>query len=84
MRGHELRWVQDGNFWSSGGVTNGNDLVAAYARATPKYFPRPLVELVCEQLEVGDRPQQYLKEMNLGKHIQDLIAASGNVATTAA
>ncbi|KAI1127706.1 class I glutamine amidotransferase-like protein [Nemania abortiva] len=84
MRGHELRWVQDGNFWSSGGVTNGNDLVAAYARATPKYFPRPLVELICEQLEVGDRPQEYIKEMTLEKHIGELIAASGNVPTTAA
>ncbi|KAI1157166.1 class I glutamine amidotransferase-like protein [Nemania diffusa] len=84
MRGHELRWVQDGNFWSSGGVTNGNDLVAAYARAKPEYFPRPLVELICEQLEVGDRPQEYLKEMSLGKHIGDLIAASGNAAKVAA
>ncbi|RWA12270.1 hypothetical protein EKO27_g2838 [Xylaria grammica] len=61
MKGYELRWIQDGNFWSSGGVTNGNDLVAAYCRATPKYFPRPLVELVCEQLEVGDRPQEYVR-----------------------
>ncbi|KAI0409596.1 class I glutamine amidotransferase-like protein [Xylaria palmicola] len=77
MRGHELRWIQDGNFWSSGGVTNGNDLVAAYARATPKYFPRALVELTCEQLEVGDRPQEYTKEMTIEKHIGELMAASG-------
>ncbi|KAI0446798.1 class I glutamine amidotransferase-like protein [Xylaria telfairii] len=61
MQGHKLRWVQNGHFWSSGGITNGNDLVAAYARATPKYFPRPLVELICEELDVGDRPQEYLK-----------------------
>ncbi|KAI0195959.1 class I glutamine amidotransferase-like protein [Astrocystis sublimbata] len=61
LRGDELRWVQDGNFWSSGGVTNGNDLVAAYARASPKYFPRPIVEIACEGLEVGDRDQKYLK-----------------------
>ncbi|KAI1734232.1 class I glutamine amidotransferase-like protein [Xylaria scruposa] len=84
MRGHELRWIQDGNFWSSGGVTNGNDLVAAYARANPKYFPRPLVELICEQLDVGDRPQEYLKEMTMEKHIGDLIAASGSAAGAAA
>ncbi|KAI0540769.1 class I glutamine amidotransferase-like protein [Xylaria digitata] len=78
MRGHELRWIQDGNFWSSGGVTNGNDLVAAYCRATPKYFPGPLVELICEQLEVGDRPQEYTREMGLAKHVEELIAASGS------
>ncbi|KAI3329447.1 class I glutamine amidotransferase-like protein [Xylariaceae sp. AK1471] len=84
MRGHELRWIQDGHFWSSGGVTNGNDLVAAYCRATPKYFPRSLVELVCEQLDVGDRPQEYLKEMTMEKHIGELIAASGEAAKAAA
>ncbi|KAI0164726.1 class I glutamine amidotransferase-like protein [Xylariaceae sp. FL1272] len=61
MRGHELRWIQDGNFWSSGGVTNGNDLVSAYCRANTKHFPRPLVEMVLEMLDVGDRPQRYLK-----------------------
>ncbi|GAP85961.1 putative family protein [Rosellinia necatrix] len=84
MRGHELRWVQDGNFWSSGGVTNGNDLVAAYARATPKYFPRPLVEIICEQLEVGDRPQHYTKDMAIEKHIGELVAASANTADATA
>lgn len=42
-------------------MTNGNDLVAAYSRATPEYFPRPLVEFICEQLDVGDRPQEYQK-----------------------
>ncbi|KAI0486055.1 class I glutamine amidotransferase-like protein [Xylaria cf. heliscus] len=75
MRGHELRWIQDGHFWSSGGVTNGNDLVAAYCRATPKYFPRSLVELICEELDVGDRPQEYQREMTVVKHIGDIIAA---------
>ncbi|ORY65871.1 ThiJ/PfpI family protein [Pseudomassariella vexata] len=60
QKGEELRWVQDGNFWSSGGVTNGNDLVSAYARQS-KYFPKPLVELVLEMFDVEDRPQQYGK-----------------------
>ncbi|KAI1420618.1 class I glutamine amidotransferase-like protein [Xylaria sp. FL1777] len=78
MKGHELRWIQDGNFWSSGGVTNGNDLVAAYCRASPKYFPPALVEFICEQLDVGDRPQEYLKEMALEKHLGELVAASGS------
>ncbi|KAI2628906.1 class I glutamine amidotransferase-like protein [Xylaria nigripes] len=61
MMGDELRWIQDGNFWSSGGVTNGNDLIAAYCRASPERFDPELVELICELLEVGDRPQRYLK-----------------------
>ncbi|KAI0482345.1 ThiJ/PfpI family protein [Xylariaceae sp. FL0804] len=56
--GDKLRWVQDGNFWSSGGVTNGNDLVAAYCRAS-SHFPGPLVDLACHMLDVGDRGQQY-------------------------
>ncbi|KAI0175664.1 class I glutamine amidotransferase-like protein [Hypoxylon sp. FL1284] len=56
--GHKYRWVQDGNFWSSGGVTNGNDMVAAYCRASAR-FPDPVVEIVCEMLEVGDRAQAY-------------------------
>lgn len=42
--GDRYRWVQDGNFWSSGGVTNGNDLMAAYARAN-KHWPPVIVEL---------------------------------------
>ncbi|KAF9075687.1 ThiJ/PfpI family protein [Rhodocollybia butyracea] len=58
QKGTELRWVQDGNFWSSGGVTNGNDLVAAYARRS-KFFPEPLVEIALDMVDVGDRPQQY-------------------------
>jgi len=61
QKGTELRWVQDGNFWSSGGVTNGNDLVAAYARAS-KYFPNQLVEITLDMVDVGDRPQQYATE----------------------
>jgi len=60
QRGTELRWVQDGNFWSSGGVTNGNDLVAAYARQS-RHFPKPLVEIVLNVTDVGDRSQEYDK-----------------------
>ncbi|KAI1447696.1 ThiJ/PfpI family protein [Annulohypoxylon stygium] len=58
--GHKFRWIQDGNFWSSGGVTNGNDLVAAYCRAS-HHFPTPLVDVICEMIDVGDRPQVYAK-----------------------
>ncbi|KAK0657494.1 class I glutamine amidotransferase-like protein [Cercophora newfieldiana] len=57
--GDSFRWIQDGNFWSCGGVTNGNDLVTAYARQTPKYFPGPIAEFGARITEVGDRPQKY-------------------------
>ncbi|SPO07737.1 uncharacterized protein DNG_10432 [Cephalotrichum gorgonifer] len=56
--GDKYRWIQDGNFWSSGGITNGNDLVAAYARGG-KHFSPPLAEFVCKMADVGDRPQRY-------------------------
>ena len=42
-----------------GGVTNGNDLMAAYARASSKYWARPLVELGLRLTDVGDRDQGY-------------------------
>ncbi|KAF9074362.1 ThiJ/PfpI family protein [Rhodocollybia butyracea] len=58
QKGAELRWVQDGNFWSSGAVTNGNDLVSAYARQS-KYFSKELVEITLDMMNVGDRPQEY-------------------------
>ncbi|KAF5017750.1 hypothetical protein F66182_10298 [Fusarium sp. NRRL 66182] len=57
--GEEYRWIQDGNIWSSGGVTNGNDLMAAYARANTKYWPSPVSELGAMLVDVGDRSQIY-------------------------
>ncbi|KAI0967522.1 ThiJ/PfpI family protein [Xylaria arbuscula] len=57
--GEKYRWIQDGNFWSSGGITNGNDLVAAYARANEKHFPSAVVEIACKMADVGDRAQSY-------------------------
>ncbi|OAA49384.1 ThiJ/PfpI family protein [Metarhizium rileyi] len=56
--GDLYRWVQDGNFWSSGGVTNGNELVAAYARASQRWA-QPVVEAGLMLTEVGDRGQFY-------------------------
>lgn len=44
----------------TGGITNGNDLVAAYCRQS-RHFPRPLVEITCEMVDVGDRSQYYEK-----------------------
>ncbi|UNI21028.1 hypothetical protein JDV02_007059 [Purpureocillium takamizusanense] len=58
--GDEYRWVRDGNFWSSGGVTNGNDLMAAYARASQRW-PQPVVEIGLQLTEVEDRGQFYGK-----------------------
>ncbi|KAL2165492.1 hypothetical protein VTH06DRAFT_792 [Thermothelomyces fergusii] len=58
--GHEMRWVRDGNLWTSGGVSNGNDLVAAYARTSGR-IPRPVAEFGLVLTDVGDRPQRYSK-----------------------
>lgn len=41
-----------------GGVTNGNDLVAAYMRESGRFAPE-LVEFCLAMTDVGDRPQQY-------------------------
>ncbi|KAI1473757.1 class I glutamine amidotransferase-like protein [Daldinia eschscholtzii] len=72
--GDKWRWVQDGNFWSGGGVTNGNDLVAAYCRATPRHFPRPTAEVAIETMEVGDRGREYLTEIPLEMKIKHWVA----------
>jgi len=40
------------------GATNGNDLVAAYARQS-KHFPRPVVEVALAMTDTGDRAQKY-------------------------
>ncbi|EPE04053.1 hypothetical protein F503_04901 [Ophiostoma piceae UAMH 11346] len=58
LLGDTQRWAHDGNLWSSGGITNGNDMVAAYARAS-KHFPPPVVELACSIADVGERGQMY-------------------------
>lgn len=41
-----------------GGVTDGNDLVCAYARLSGR-FPRPVVELALMMADAGERPQKY-------------------------
>ncbi|KAK0731210.1 class I glutamine amidotransferase-like protein [Lasiosphaeris hirsuta] len=56
--GDEFRWIQDGNFWSCGGITNGNDLVAAYVRHSPR-FPSPVAEFGLVMTDTGDRSQRY-------------------------
>lgn len=42
----------------SGGVTNGNDLMAAYARSG-KHWAKPLAETGLMLTDVGDREQFY-------------------------
>ncbi|KAK1755162.1 class I glutamine amidotransferase-like protein [Echria macrotheca] len=58
--GKEMRWVQDGNFWSCGGVTNGNDLVSAYCRQS-RFFSGPVAEFGLALTDTGDRGQRYDK-----------------------
>ncbi|KAL1981235.1 hypothetical protein VTN96DRAFT_2948 [Rasamsonia emersonii] len=50
------RVVHDGNLWTSGGVTNGNDLIATYIKET---YPAPLAQTVCAVAEIGDKPLKY-------------------------
>ncbi len=54
----EKRWVRDGDLWSSGGVTNGLDMMAAFMR---ERWPekRQLVECMLEIADVGGRGQEY-------------------------
>jgi putative intracellular protease/amidase len=56
--GENQRWAQDGNFWSSGGITNGNDLMAAYAKSCGRW-PVPVAEMGAMLTDVGDRGQFY-------------------------
>ncbi|ROW18162.1 hypothetical protein VPNG_00079 [Cytospora leucostoma] len=65
--GDQVRWVRDGNLWSSGGVTNGNDMVAAYCRAESGRFPGPVVEVVLGMADVkgSNRRMPYRKGYGL-------------------
>ena len=55
-QGRYAKRVGTGEVWSSGGITNGLDMVAAYLRGV---FPGPLAETVCAFAEVGDRGMGY-------------------------
>ncbi|RBR12542.1 uncharacterized protein FIESC28_08593 [Fusarium coffeatum] len=57
--GEKYRWIQDSNLWTSGGITNGNDMMVAYAYANSKYWPKPVVSMGSMLTDVGDRPQLY-------------------------
>ncbi|RGP65623.1 glycosyl transferase gt-a type structural fold [Fusarium longipes] len=57
--GEKYRWIQDGNLWTSGGITNGNDMMVAYAYASSKYWPKSIVSMGAMLTDVGDRPQMF-------------------------
>ncbi|KAF7887217.1 uncharacterized protein EAF02_003864 [Botrytis sinoallii] len=48
----DRRWVVDGNIWSSGGITNGLEMIAAYIR---QKFPSPAAEAVIAMADVGEK-----------------------------
>ena len=52
----EKRWVRDGKIWTSGGITNGLDCMAAFMRES---FDPEAVGIVLEMAEVGERGQEY-------------------------
>lgn len=54
----EKRWETDatGKVWTSGGVANGQDMLAGFIR---KAYAREVAELVCTMADVGDRGQFY-------------------------
>lgn len=54
----EKRWTRDGKIWTSGAVTNGLDLVAAFIREN---YSAELTEYVCTSADVGERGQEYGK-----------------------
>ncbi|ORX93756.1 PfpI endopeptidase-like protein [Clohesyomyces aquaticus] len=52
----DVRWWIEGRIWTSGGITNGQDMVAAYIR---QRWPGSLSETVCAMADVGERGQYY-------------------------
>ncbi|KAH8587373.1 PfpI endopeptidase-like protein [Bisporella sp. PMI_857] len=52
----DKRWAVDGTIWTSGGITNGQEMVAAYLR---EKFPGPLAEAVCAMADVGEKGLEY-------------------------
>ncbi|KAK0119028.1 hypothetical protein ONS96_012097 [Cadophora gregata f. sp. sojae] len=54
----EKRWVTDGNIWTSGGITNGQEMIAAYIR---EKLPGPAAEAVLEMADVGDKGVNYTR-----------------------
>jgi transcriptional regulator GlxA family with amidase domain len=52
----DRRWVQDGKIWTSGGVSNGLDMMSAFMRQT---WDGELVEMILSMVDLGSRGQDY-------------------------
>ncbi|KAJ5210776.1 DJ-1 domain InhA-type [Penicillium cf. griseofulvum] len=51
-----VRVARDGNLWTSGGITNGHDLVIAYLR---EHYPAALVNTILVAADIPVRPAAY-------------------------
>lgn len=54
----EKRWARDGKIWTSGAITNGLDMMAAFIKES---YPPDVAAFVCAGADVGDRGQEYGK-----------------------
>lgn len=60
----EKRWTtnENGRLWSSGAVTNGTDMMAAFVREAGVVAPE-IGNVICVMHDIGDRPQEYGSEL---------------------
>ncbi|KAF2871398.1 ThiJ/PfpI family protein [Massariosphaeria phaeospora] len=56
VKWQDKRYVNDGKIWTSGGITNGMDMVAVYMR---QRWPGALSDTVLTMADVVIRPQEY-------------------------
>ncbi|KAH7130272.1 class I glutamine amidotransferase-like protein [Dendryphion nanum] len=56
VKWEDKRYVQDGKIWSSGGITNGMDMVGVYMK---KRWPGPLPDTILAMADVDIRPPEY-------------------------
>ncbi|KAF2197388.1 class I glutamine amidotransferase-like protein [Delitschia confertaspora ATCC 74209] len=56
VKWEEKRWSNDGTIWTAGGITNGQDMAAAYIR---QRWPGVAAETVLRMADVGERAQEY-------------------------
>lgn len=56
----DKRWTtsDDGKLWSSGAVTNGLDMMAAFVREAGVIEPE-IGNIICSIHDIGNRPQEY-------------------------
>ena len=50
---------EEGRVWTSGGVTNGVDMMVAFVKKT---FGEEMAGLVCALADISERSQEYPKE----------------------